>query len=141
MPLNPLAFNKIVDLVGGWDSLELEEFTQTYPDEITEGELILEGAKKQITVNAYERNPIARQKCLEYNGYICTVCTFISSDMYGEIGNDFIHVHHLKELNQIGEEYEVDSINDLRPVCPNCHSMLHKRKPAYYIEEIKSFIR
>lgn len=45
------------------------------------------------------------------------------TDMYGDIGKDFIHVHHLL----IGEEYVVDHIKDLRPVCPNCHAMLDKR--------------
>lgn len=31
-------------------------------------------------------------------------------------------------------------IHDLRPVCPNCHAMLHKRNPAYSIEELKGFL-
>jgi hypothetical protein len=110
-------------------------------EELSDGETFVEGAKKQITVNAYERNPVARQKCLDHFGYNCTVCDFSFNEMYGDIGNDFIHVHHLKELNQIGEEYEVDPINDLRPVCPNCHAMLHKRRPAYSIEELKSLLR
>lgn len=56
---------------------------------------------------------------------------------YGEIGSNFIHVHHDVEISTIGEEYEIDAINDLKPVCPNCHAMLHKRKPAYRIEELK----
>jgi hypothetical protein len=109
-------------------------------EEVTDEETLIEGAKKQITVNAYERNPLARQRCLNHYGYSCTICKFNFSNVYGDIGNDFIHVHHLKELNQIGEEYEVDPINDLRPVCPNCHAMLHKRKPAYTIEELKEKI-
>ena len=46
--------------------------------------------------------------------------------MYGEIGKDFIHVHHLIPLNEIGKEYIVDYKNDLIPVCPNCHAMLHR---------------
>lgn len=137
MPLNPLAFNKIVDMVGGWNTFEFGEDTQIFPEELSEDEPILEGAKKQITVNAYERNPLARQKCLDHYGYNCNVCNFNFSDVYGNIGNDFIHVHHLKELNQICEAYEVDPIKDLRPVCPNCHAMLHKRKPAFSLEELK----
>ena len=37
--------------------------------------------------------------------------------------------------------YEVDSINDLVPVCPNCHAMIHRRKPAAYtIEGVKEFV-
>jgi predicted HNH restriction endonuclease len=109
-------------------------------EEILEEETLVEGAKKQITINAYERNPIARQKCLNHYGYNCSVCGFNFSERYGDIGKNFIHVHHLKEISQIGEEYEIDPIKELRPVCPNCHAMLHKRKPAYTIEELKEII-
>ncbi len=59
---------------------------------------------------------------------------------YGQIGEGFIHVHHLKPLSEIGQEYEVDPIEDLRPVCPNCHAMLHRKKPPYTIEQLKDLI-
>ncbi len=36
------------------------------------------------------------------------------------MGEGFIHVHHLKPLSEVGYEYRVDPIRDLRPVCPNC---------------------
>lgn len=49
-------------------------------------------------------------------------------------------VHHLQEISSIGEEYEVNPIEDLRPVCPNCHAMLHKRDPAYSIADLKVVI-
>ncbi len=41
-------------------------------------------------------------------------------------------------LSEIGQEYKVDPINDLRPVCPNCHTMLHKQNPPLAIEELKT---
>lgn len=98
-----------------------------------------EGAKKQITVNAYERNPKARKLCLQKYGFKCGVCGFDFEEVYGEIGIGYIHVHHLKPLNEINEEYQVDPINDLRPVCPNCHSMLHKGKVS--IEQLREKLR
>lgn len=110
------------------------------PEEVAEPEKYIEGATKTISVNVYERNPQARQKCIDAYGYDCTVCTFNFEEMYGEIGKSFIHVHHLKQLADINEEYELDPIKDLRPVCPNCHSMLHKRRPAYSIEELIEII-
>lgn len=97
----------------------------------------LEGATKKITVNAYERNPNARQICLEEYGFMCSVCNFNFELEFGEIGKGFIHVHHLKPLADIGNEYELDPIKDLRPVCPNCHAMLHRKRPAYSIEELR----
>jgi len=110
-------------------------------EEVTETETYLEGATKPIKINAYERNPEARQKCIKHYGAICQVCKFSFEKSYGEIGKDYIHVHHLKPLSEIGEEYELDPIKDLRPVCANCHSMLHRKKPSYTINELKSIIR
>ena len=110
-----------------------------YPDEL-ENQNLSEGAKKQVIVNAYERNPKARQKCIKYYGTKCFICSFNFEKKYGEIGRGFIHVHHIKPLSEINEEYEVNPIQDLRPVCPNCHAMIHKKKPAYSIEEIKSLL-
>jgi predicted restriction endonuclease len=116
-----------------------QELIKIYPDEIDDKNLF-EGAKKQITVNAYERSSQARQECINEYGYKCVICNFDFEKTYGEIGHNFIHVHHLKPLSEIDEKYKIDPIEDLRPVCPNCHAMLHKRKPAYSIEEIKDKI-
>ena len=110
-----------------------------YPDDIEDKDLY-EGTKKQITVNAYERSLQARQECIEHYGTKCSICNFDFEKVYGEIGKGFIHVHHLKPLSEIDEQYKINPIEDLRPVCPNCHAMLHKRKPAYSIEEIKNLI-
>ena len=111
-----------------------------YPDEI-EGKDLFEGTKKQITVNAYERSSQARQECINEYGYKCVICKFDFEKIYGEIGHNFIHVHHIKPLSEIDEKYKINPIEDLRPVCPNCHAMLHKRKPAYGIEEIHDKIK
>ena len=59
---------------------------------------------------------------------------------YGEIGKNFIHIHHLVKISDIKEEYMIDPIEDLRPVCPNCHAMLHKKEPPFTIEELKGML-
>ena len=104
-------------------------------------EKLTEGIKKTITINAYERNPKARKKCIEKYGYNCFICGFNFQKNYGDIGKEFIHVHHLKPLSEIKEEYEINPIEDLRPVCPNCHAILHKKVPAYSIEEIRNILK
>jgi len=111
-----------------------------YADEVDEGEAFQEGAIKQVTVNVYERNPKARTICIKKYGASCFICGFNFSEKFGEIGEGFIHVHHLKPLSEINGEYDLDPIRDLRPVCPNCHAMLHQRKPPYAIEELKEII-
>lgn len=117
------------------------------PEEIEEDKCIPEGAKKQVTVNAYERSKEAREKCIEHykkinNGKIkCEICEFEFSDAYGEKFKDKIHIHHIIELSEIGEEYIVNPIDDLLPVCPNCHMILHSRRPAYTPIEVQNFRR
>jgi 5-methylcytosine-specific restriction protein A len=99
---------------------------------------LFEGAKRTIIVNSYERNSLARRLCIGHYGTTCSVCNFDFVKEYGEIGNGFIHVHHLTRVADIGKTYEIDPIKDLRPVCPNCHSMLHSGKDALTIEELKN---
>ncbi len=109
------------------------------PDEVR-GE-IFEGGRRSVLVNAYERNIEARQICIEHYGNCCIVCKFDFDDGYGqEIANGYIHVHHLVPLSEIGEVYVVDPIKDLVPVCPNCHAIIHKRRPPYSIAEMKKII-
>ena len=69
------------------------------------------------------------------------VCGFDFSLVYRDIGTDYIHVHHLRLLASIGAEYEVDPIVDLRPVCPNCHAMLHRENPPITIEALRERVK
>jgi 5-methylcytosine-specific restriction protein A len=52
-----------------------------------------------------------------------------------------IHVHHIVPVSSIGEKYKVDPINDLIPVCPNCHAVFHLSDPPHTIDEVKAFLR
>jgi hypothetical protein len=106
-------------------------------DEVSPKAKYFEGATRQVLVNAYERDPRARAACIAHYGDDCCVCGFNFRDIFGDIADGFIHVHHLKQLSDVGKEYEVDPIADLRPVCPNCHAAIHRRSPPYTIEEIK----
>jgi hypothetical protein len=106
----------------------------------SEGTLI-EGAAMQVTVNAYERSPAARRLCIEHYGCRCVVCGFDFAATYGEIGTGFIQVHHVVPLAEIGEEYEVDPVRDLRPLCPNCHAMIHRVRPPLAVAQLQSMIR
>jgi 5-methylcytosine-specific restriction enzyme A len=123
-----------------------ESFTNsasfTFPEEVEQAQSeIFEGAVKRVSVNAYERSPEARRKCIEHYGVTCKICGFNFEKTYGKAGKDFIHVHHLKQMSEIGETYQIDPIQDLRPVCPNCHAIIHKRTPSYTIEEVKVFLK
>ncbi len=99
-----------------------------------------EGTPNQVSVTKYERNPFARKKCIEHYGYTCIICDFNFEKKYGQIGKDFIHVHHLNQIATVGQTYEVDPVKDLRPVCPNCHSIIHRQRTPLAIEEVKQLI-
>lgn len=112
-----------------------------FPDDIAPGETFPEGAVREVTVNAYERSPEARDRCIAHHGTSCVICGFDFGRVYGTVVEGFIHVHHLKPLSEIGKEYRVDPVKDLRPVCPNCHAVLHAQKPAFSIEEVLGFLK
>jgi len=101
---------------------------------------LTEGAPIQTEGNRFERNPTARKKCLEHYGFSCQACGITLSHIYGEIAEEFIHVHHIIPLSSIRASYRVDPVKDLRPVCPNCHSILHRKQPAISIQELSRLI-
>ncbi len=89
---------------------------------------------------AYERNPEARRECLLPYGYDCCVCGFNFEKIYGEHGMRFIHVHHLKQLATKKGQHRVNPILHLRPICANCHAIVHKGSKMLKIEELRSLI-
>lgn len=111
-----------------------------FPEEISGDSTYSEGAAKKILVNAYERSDEAVSDCKAHYGTVCIVCGFDFCKVYGELGRGYIHVHHLIQLADIAKDYKVDPVKDLRPVCPNCHSMLHQRRPPLSIDELKKAI-
>lgn len=117
-----------------------EAIIPIFPDEVDSAQEFREGAIRKVLVNAYERDPKARQKCIDHYGLSCSVCNFNFGQVFGKLGEGFIHVHHLRPISEIGEEYVVDPIEDLRPVCPNCHAMIHRRSPPLSIQEIKNLL-
>jgi hypothetical protein len=100
-----------------------------------------EGATISVLINRYERNRKNRKLCLKAHGTLCSVCKFDFLAVYGEVGRGYIHVHHLKPLKALGgKSQKIDPINDLRPVCPNCHEMLHQCDPPHTIEQLRTIM-
>jgi len=111
-------------------------------EEVSETDLstLTEGAVRRIMVNAYERNPVARRRCIQDWGYACSVCELEMESMYGILGKEFIHVHHITPISSKGKVSLVDAVKDLRPVCPNCHSIIHQSNPPLSIEEVRAIV-
>lgn len=97
-----------------------------------------EGRAQRNLATRYERDPRARAQCIAHYGAVCSVpgCGFDFRVTYGDAMADFIHVHHLELLAGVGDGYRVDPIKDLRPVCPNCHAVMHNTNPPCSPEEV-----
>lgn len=108
-----------------------------FPDESSLPPSYLEGGRKTVTVNAIERDAKARRDCLRFFGPRCQVCDMSFVERYGDLGKGFIHIHHLRPLGSNRGQRTTDPTKDLVPVCPNCHAMLHQRKPPLSIEALR----
>ena len=57
------------------------------------------------------------------------------------LGEGFMHVQHRTEVSSQTGEYKVCPKDDLVPVCPNCHAMLHwKAEEVRTIEQLRSLM-
>jgi predicted HNH restriction endonuclease len=134
----PQLTDRLGELFGTYS--ETHESTTIQPTVETES-TSTEGAIQQTLTNRYERNPQARQECIEHYGPSCIICSFNFGRRYGPAVEGLIHVHHLRPLSEIGTEHRVNPIEDLRPVCPNCHAVIHSQDPPYGLHEVGEMLR
>nr|WP_242551099.1 HNH endonuclease [Enterococcus hulanensis] len=100
-----------------------------------------EGRKIQIYTYKYERKPELRNEAIRIHGLTCKACGFNFEDYYGEVGKDFIEIHHIKPLHSYDEEIDITPEYDLVPVCSNCHRMIHRKKDNILsIDQLKSIL-
>ena len=100
-----------------------------------------EGGYRHVVVRRYERSRLNRAACIEIQGVRCIVCDLSFRELYGAIGEGFIHVHHLESVSTLVEGTVVDPARDLVPVCPNCHAMLHTSTPPMPPEQLRARLR
>jgi len=120
-------------------SMKIDDTSTALPEEVPAN--FPEGAKRQISINAYERSPGARKACIEHHGSTCAVCEFDFGAMYGENFAGFIHVHHLTPLSKVKKSYEVNPKEDMIPVCPNCHAVIHSGGKVRTISQVKKMLK
>lgn len=102
---------------------------------------LTEGAESIDLSTRFERNKAARKKCIAHYGTACQICGFDFGEVYGAAFSGKIEVHHIVPLSDIREDYEVDPIHDLIPVCSNCHTALHSKKDGVYTpEELRNML-
>ncbi len=100
-----------------------------------------EGAKMRIEVNRYERDRRNRAAALAIHGHKCMACGTDMAERYGPVAEGLIEVHHVVPVSEVGRGYIIDPRSDLVPLCPDCHSIAHRRSPSYSIKELQNMLR
>lgn len=104
-----------------------------------------EGYPRLVAHLRRERNTTivkAKKKAIvEATGKLrCEVCEFDFSETYGEYGEDFCEVHHLKQLSKADGVVKTE-LQDLAIVCSNCHRIIHRTDPMLGIAELSKIVR
>jgi len=100
----------------------------------------VEGRLVDVLMQRRERSDAARTACLAAYGFSCIVCQVNLKSRYAGLPVEVIHVHHEEALSDSEGEREFDPVATMKPVCPNCHAVIHTRTPPYSIEEVRRMV-
>lgn len=137
-----LAADGLIDMhAQQWRIVRLRDAGDS-PEELPPGSApyYSQAASVNVRANKYERDRAARKACLEHHGARCAVCDFDFSETYGALGLGCVRVHHIVVPAAISPGYKLDPVRDLRPVCANCHYMIHRVEPHYSIEQMRDLL-
>jgi 5-methylcytosine-specific restriction enzyme A len=90
-----------------------------------------------------ERSRKLAAEAKRFHGTRCqvTACGKQLSDIYGELGADYIEAHHLTPFASLeGRPTNLDPKVDFAVVCPDCHRMIHRKAKPYSLNEISTHI-
>jgi Rad3-related DNA helicase len=87
----------------------------------------VEGARAEVVLSKPERDPSLRKRALAHYGLHCRACGLVPRV------EAQIEVHH---LDPVSEGVRRTRLEDLCPLCRNCHSLAHSRTPPIPIEEL-----
>lgn len=114
---------------------------------VLDDQVIREGELKTRTADYRSRSRELRHEAIKHytrDGRLpCEACGFDFSKAYAQIGNGFIHIHHLKPVSFMrGEPMNLkQALANVRPLCANCHQMVHRRSPPISIAELQSMLK
>ncbi len=122
-----------------------EELDNEFGENVFDDHGVEEGRKRLREHWARERNRkvVAQAKKLwaaRERGLCCDVCGFDFELIYGEHGADYIEAHHVDPLHH-SDGVRTTRVEDLAPLCSNCHRMIHKTKPMPEIGDMKAAVR
>lgn len=113
-------------------------------EEITEGKVKTKPSKTKI--RSKKLHDAAIKEYTSKDGSIkCAVCGFDFKNVYGELGEGFIEIHHEKPIYQMPSAGTTacikDAIKYVKPLCSNCHRMIHRKKNVILtIQQLKDIL-
>jgi predicted HNH restriction endonuclease len=92
----------------------------------------------------FAHNPQLTEAAKRHHGFRCQACGFDFATKYGELGKGYIEAHHLDPLSERPELEWTDelrtSVPDVTVLCANCHRMIHSRRSALSLGELRRII-
>jgi 5-methylcytosine-specific restriction protein A len=91
----------------------------------------------------YERDPKLikeKRKAAAPDGLVCEVCGFDYKAAYGDLGEGYIEVHHLRPVHRLVAGTKT-KLSDLALLCANCHRMAHRKRSPLSLEELAAALR
>ncbi len=117
----------------------------------SEDAMVVEGKISSKETIVRKRSKKLRAAAIEHyrqlDGKIyCAVCGFCFENRYGDIGKDFIEIHHENPVYQYSDEgfesYMSEAVKKVIPLCSNCHRMIHHdRKRPISIDDLKKQLK
>jgi 5-methylcytosine-specific restriction protein A len=99
-----------------------------------------EGAIEEMVVELRKRDPRLKIAALQTYGTTCQICGFNFSEVYGNLGDGYIELHHKNPLSE-RDTIQQTTLDEVAVVCANCHRMLHRNgKNALSVEELAKII-
>ena len=140
-------YGEVVDAV---DSIRKAEKKKQEIYIYSEHDTVSEGRPSKREAVVRERSRKLRNAAIEYyrdarGRLACAACGFCFEERYGQLGRDFIEIHHESPMYQYSdddfEQFVGEAVKRLKPLCSNCHSMIHRDpKRPLTIEELKEQI-
>ena len=84
--------------------------TQSPLDDFNTEAKVPEGKPRAFFTYRYERSPKLRAAVLNKFGYKCAVCGFDFEKIYGQLGKNFIEVHHMVPVSEKERENDVNNL-------------------------------
>lgn len=135
--ITPLGQKYIIDNGDRFDFILNNGFSTIQREKIIKSDfsnlVIEEGYIKSTQIIARKRSgklvEIAKKHFAVNNKIYCKACNFNFENFYGNIGKNFIEIHHIKPIFTYEDKIKQSlkqALKNVVPVCSNCHRMIHR---------------